>query len=107
MYSPRRATGFGLTDGEVMERLWSYLRGFASITKEMSSSRRIDALTDCLLHYGQQSKSKIGGRLRRRMVRAMELHKTAAETFKEMVDTIQGNISFTLSSNVELFMCRT
>ncbi|XP_028416121.1 uncharacterized protein LOC114539705 [Dendronephthya gigantea] len=88
MYSPRRIAGFGLTDGEVMERLWSYLRGFASITKEMSPSRRIDALTDCLLHYGRQSKSKLGERLRRRMVRAMELQKTATKTFDEMVDTI-------------------
>jgi hypothetical protein len=69
MYSPRRVSGFGLTDGEVMERLWSYLRGFASITKEMSPSRRVDALTDFLLHYGRQSKSKLGERLRRRMVR--------------------------------------
>lgn len=90
MYSPRRVEGCGLTDGEVMEHLWSYLRGFASITKEMSPSRRIDALTDCLLHYGRQSKNKLGERLKRRMVRAMELQKTAIETFNEMVDSIPG-----------------
>ena len=83
--------GFGLTDGEVMERLWSYLRGFASITKEMSPSRRIDALTDCLLHYGQQSKSKLAVRLKRRMLRAKELQKTAAETLNEFVNSIPGN----------------
>ncbi|CAB4002065.1 Hypothetical predicted protein [Paramuricea clavata] len=59
MYSLRQVEGCGLTDGEVIEHLWSYLRGFASITKEMSPSRRIDALTDCLLHYGRQSKSKL------------------------------------------------
>ena len=75
MYSPRRSVGLGLTDGEVMERLWSCLRGFASITKEMSPSRRIDALTDCLLHYGQQIKSKLASRLKRRMLRAKNFKK--------------------------------
>ena len=79
--------GFGLTDGEVMERLWSYLRGFAS----MSPSRRIDALTDCLLHYGQQSKSKLAVRLKRQMLRAKELQITAAETLNEFVNSIPGN----------------
>jgi hypothetical protein len=48
------------------------------------------ALTDCLLHYGRQSKNKLGERLKRRMVRAMELQKTAIETFNEMVDSIPG-----------------
>jgi hypothetical protein len=77
-----------------MEHLWSYLRGFTSITKEMSPSRQVDALTDCLLHYSRQSKSKLGGRLRRRMVRAMELQKTAIEAFNELADTIPGNVLY-------------
>ena len=87
-----RATGFGLTDDEVMERMWSYLRGFASITKEMSPSRRVDALTYCLLHYGRQSKSKLGERLKRKMLRAIELRKSADETLTEMMNSIPGKI---------------
>ena len=90
MYSPRCTTGFGLTDGEVMERMWSYMRAFCSITKEMSPSRRIDALTDCLLHYGRMSKSKLGERLSRRMLQAKELHKTADATFNEMTESVPG-----------------
>ncbi|GAA6111800.1 uncharacterized protein LOC120485855 isoform X2 [Tachysurus ichikawai] len=35
-YSTRRLDGFGLTDGEGMERLWSFLRRFARVTKEMT-----------------------------------------------------------------------
>ncbi|CAO3601287.1 unnamed protein product [Absidia cylindrospora] len=31
-YSPRFISGFGLTDGEWMERLWSYLGGFTKVT---------------------------------------------------------------------------
>ena len=30
--------GIGLSDGEVMERLWSYLRRFGRMTKEMHPS---------------------------------------------------------------------
>ena len=32
-YNPRYISGFALTDGEGMERLWSYLSGFISMTK--------------------------------------------------------------------------
>lgn len=90
LYSPRRLTGFGLTDGEVMERMWSFLRGFGSITKEMTPSRRIDALSDCLLHYARLSRSKIGTRLRKRMVRATELHVTSIAAFEEMSKSVPG-----------------
>ncbi|XP_046843139.1 uncharacterized protein LOC124437176 [Xenia sp. Carnegie-2017] len=53
--SPRRLDGFGLTDGEAIERLWAYLRGFSAITKEMSASRRVDLLTDALLHLSRRN----------------------------------------------------
>lgn len=60
IYSPRRLTGFGTVDGEATERLWSYLRSFAAITKEMTPSHRIDMLSDALLHYGQCKKAALG-----------------------------------------------
>ena len=41
-YSPRRCAGIGLSDGEGMERLWSYLRRFCRMRKEMRPSHRID-----------------------------------------------------------------
>ncbi|XP_028407170.1 uncharacterized protein LOC114529555 [Dendronephthya gigantea] len=47
-YGPQRKDGYGLTDGEAIKRLWSYLRGFSSITKEMTASRRVDLLSDAL-----------------------------------------------------------
>ena len=43
-FSPRNIEGFGLTDGENVERLWSYLGRFSRMTKEMSSGNRIDLL---------------------------------------------------------------
>ena len=59
-YNPRRKDGFGLTDGEMLERLWSYLRPFGKMTKEMRPSHRTDVLTDALLHYGKQTLRKMG-----------------------------------------------
>ena len=57
--SPRYKPGFGCTDGEVLERLWSYLRRFSRMTKEMRPSHRIDVLTDALLYYGRQAASNL------------------------------------------------
>ena len=56
LYSPLRCKGIGLSDGEVMERLWSYLRRFSRMSKEMRPSHRIDILTSALLYYGEQAK---------------------------------------------------
>lgn len=59
-FSPRNIEGFGLTDGENVERLWSYLGRFARMTKEMSSGNRVDLLTDALSHYCEQKRRKLG-----------------------------------------------
>lgn len=56
----RNLYGFGLTDGEVVERLWAYLRRFARMTQEMRPSHRIDVLTDALLHYSRLSVQRLG-----------------------------------------------
>ena len=59
-YSTRWLPGFGLTDGEEMERIWAYLRRFSYITKEMTPSHRIDLLTDGLLHYSRKKTTDLG-----------------------------------------------
>ncbi len=46
-----------------MERLWSNLRRFSHMTKEMRASHRIDVLTSVtsvLLHYGFKTTQKLG-----------------------------------------------
>ena len=59
-FSPRNIAGCGLTDGENVERLWSYLGRFARMTKEMSAGNRVDLLTDALSHYCKRKQSKLG-----------------------------------------------
>ena len=51
--SPRYKEGFALSDGEVCERLWSFMRRFSRMTKELRPSHRIDVLTDALLHFAR------------------------------------------------------
>ena len=55
----RRVPKIGLSDGEQCERLWSYLRCFSAITKEMTKSHRCDVLTSALIHYGKKSSGKL------------------------------------------------
>ena len=43
-----------------MERLWSYLRRFGRMTKEMRPALRIDILSHALAYYGMQTKEKLG-----------------------------------------------
>lgn len=45
-----------MSDGE---RLWSYLRKFGRMTKEMRPSHRIDVLTSALVFYGSETKAKL------------------------------------------------
>ncbi|XP_020609616.1 uncharacterized protein LOC110048175 [Orbicella faveolata] len=59
LYSTRRLEGWGLVDGEMLERLWSYLGLFRKMTKEMSSSHREDVLSDALFYLAKKLKSRI------------------------------------------------
>ena len=43
-----------------MERLWSYLRRFGRMTKEMRPSHRIDVLSSALIYYGINTKERLG-----------------------------------------------
>ena len=63
LYSPQQCEGFGLSDGEVMERLWSYLRRFNRMTKEMRPAHRLDILSHALLYYGLKRKQSLGVRI--------------------------------------------
>ncbi len=45
MYSPLYCIGIGLSDGEVMERMWSYLRCYTRMTKEIRQAHRVDVLS--------------------------------------------------------------
>ena len=60
LFGPLRCDGVGLSDGETMERMWSYLRRFGKMTKEMRPAHRRDILTHALVNYGMKAKEKLG-----------------------------------------------
>ncbi|XP_049331675.1 uncharacterized protein LOC111195712 isoform X3 [Astyanax mexicanus] len=85
MYSTRRLDGFGLTDGEGMERLWSFLRRFARITKEMTPSHRMDLLTDALLHYGWRKATDLDMQLLLRVEKAEKMTVVAKDEISMII----------------------
>ena len=108
-YNPRNILGFGLSDGEVVERVWSYLRRFAAMTKEMHPSHRIDVLSDGLSYYCQKSARnlgrflikhthhhviliKLGKLLPKRLLNAQKVGQESTSQLQELMDSSPGII---------------
>ncbi|XP_035699509.1 uncharacterized protein LOC118432096 isoform X2 [Branchiostoma floridae] len=89
LYSPRRLEGFGLTDGECVERLWSFLRRFSSITKEMTPSHRTDLLTDALLHYARRKVSDMPMSIMQSFDKAVATHNMAENEIATLLNQSQ------------------
>ncbi len=111
LYGPLRCDGFGLSDGEVMERLWSYLRRFTRMTKEMCPSHCTDVLAHALLYYGYMTKKKLGvlvlydvihyyqvpyiciaSLLLQRWNKANEMKCVAIQQFTSLIAHVQGDL---------------
>lgn len=80
-FGQRFVEGTGLNDGEGVERLWSYLRKFSSITKEMTVSNRHHLLVDALEHYSNRIKEKLGERLKAMLEKAKKLQEETRDVF--------------------------
>ncbi|XP_072022354.1 uncharacterized protein [Amphiura filiformis] len=92
-YSTRWLPGFGLTDGEEMERMWAFMRRFSFTTKEMTPSHRIDLLTDGLLHYRRRKVSDIDLTLARNFEKARSI----SESTKVDLEAAQRILHVTVS----------
>lgn len=91
-YSPRRLPGFALTDGEVLERLWSFLRRFGKMTKEMRPNHRVDVLTDALLFYAKKRSASLGRLLYDRMKKANTAIKNSEVELATLLDTLEVSV---------------
>ena len=56
----RHIQGLGLTDGEGVERMWSFLRPLSTVTKEMTPTHRTELLEDALQHYSRRKVAGLG-----------------------------------------------
>ncbi|KAJ8332550.1 hypothetical protein SKAU_G00423390 [Synaphobranchus kaupii] len=86
----RYREGTGLADGEQSERLWSYLRKFGKITKEMTPSHRSDLLTDALLHYSKKVERKQITLLPQRWAKATKVKEEARAEFTALLQSVPG-----------------
>ncbi|XP_065906279.1 uncharacterized protein [Dysidea avara] len=84
-FSPRIIEGFGLSDGEGMERMWSFLRPFSRMTKEMGPSHRIDVLSDAILYYGQKGIDNIGKLICKKFHRAQSLKEESNKDLNDLM----------------------
>eukprot|EP00794_Sanderia_malayensis_P001882 gene1882-2128_t len=87
----RHVPKIGLSDGEQCERLWSYLRCFSSITKEMTVCHRRDALTTALLHYGKKAVRKLCSVLPKRMEKAISVAQTCRSKLNKLLLNVGVN----------------
>ncbi|XP_019857881.1 PREDICTED: uncharacterized protein LOC109586148 [Amphimedon queenslandica] len=71
-FAPIRTNNIGLSDGEVMERLWSFLRRFSRITKEMKPFHRIDVLSSALSYYSYKKRANLYINTMKRLKRAID-----------------------------------
>ncbi|KAK3699988.1 hypothetical protein QZH41_011455, partial [Actinostola sp. cb2023] len=98
-YSPRRLPGWGLCDGEVMERLWSYLGKFKKMTKEMSSSHRQDILTDALHFYAVHQKNMLVTSIVSRHKHTLKVQEETMETIQDIQDKFSNIMSSEMIQN--------
>ena len=124
MYGPTHCEGIGMSDGEVMERLWSYLRRFSRMTKEMWPAHRVDILSHALLYYGSRnyvsgshedellnvcSTQHIATLLVSRWKKATEMNSISKQTLQYLCESLSGILCDPCSGGVfsRMVVCST
>ncbi|PLW13133.1 hypothetical protein PCASD_18237 [Puccinia coronata f. sp. avenae] len=54
-YNPRLNTGWGLSDGEGLERMWSYLSSLVSPLRYATRNHRLESIAHCLKYHNKRS----------------------------------------------------
>ncbi|KAL9938622.1 hypothetical protein V8E36_002341, partial [Tilletia maclaganii] len=82
-YSPRRCPGFGWTDGESLERLWSNLRDLVSLTHPMSQVNRRQTLSVRLEKIARENRENLMATLRKRLSTTLGLLDTETKALED------------------------
>ncbi|CAB5396216.1 unnamed protein product [Rhizophagus irregularis] len=83
-YHPRACNSIGLTDGESLERLWSYLGRFSSTTRYMRPHHRLDILEKGIQHISRKMISNLACNLVKRFKNAYKIMNVSVKILKEM-----------------------
>ncbi|KAK0552574.1 hypothetical protein OC844_006413 [Tilletia horrida] len=87
-YSPRRTPGFGLTDGEALERLWSSLADLVPLTRKMSEADRNSTLTSRLESLARDHSRGLMDWISKRIVKIVNTRKQSTQDFLDRLQHI-------------------
>ena len=84
-YNSISTPGFGLTVGEELEQLWSYIQHLIRSGRVSSSPRKRQKLDSCLLYLAQLGREMMGLNLERRWKRMNEIRSDASRELETIV----------------------
>ncbi|KAA1093956.1 hypothetical protein PGT21_004350 [Puccinia graminis f. sp. tritici] len=84
-FNPRYNVGWGLTDGEGLERLWSYLSPLVSPLRYATRNHRISAINHRSLFHNMLSRENIVLTLKRKFIHAVTTKKESEAILHKML----------------------
>ncbi|KAH9446820.1 hypothetical protein Pst134EA_028809 [Puccinia striiformis f. sp. tritici] len=90
-YNPRYQQGWGLSDGESLERLWSSLAPLVSPLRYATRNNRLGALSHRCKYRNQQSTLKLAAWLRKKFEQALLRRDLEKAVISELVQTHNPN----------------
>ncbi|KAE8224296.1 hypothetical protein CF319_g2801 [Tilletia indica] len=84
-FSPRRTPGFGLTDGEALERLWSSLSDLVSLTRHMTQADRLSTLTSRLEYLARKHRQDLFSTIQRHLVNISKEQQQQTQEFLKLL----------------------
>ncbi|XP_072023368.1 uncharacterized protein [Amphiura filiformis] len=76
-----------------MERLWSFLRRFSYVTKEMTPAHRVDLLTEALLHFSCKKNQDMDTALRNSIEKATNLAAATKDELSIYIDSLSLSLA--------------
>ncbi|KAH9820110.1 hypothetical protein DFH28DRAFT_1121919 [Melampsora americana] len=89
-YNPRLNKGWGLSDGEGLERDWSFLDALVALLRYVTKQHRLDALHFCALHQIWLGQTNIGRSLQIHVKRGVSTMEAAVAVLAEL-ETSSGH----------------
>ncbi|POV98420.1 hypothetical protein PSTT_14428 [Puccinia striiformis] len=84
-FHPRFNKGWGLSDGEGLERMWSYLSPLVSPLRYATRNHRLEAISHRLKHHNKKSVAQLSLWLRRKFNQAVKRHQETSLLLSELL----------------------
>ncbi|POV94785.1 hypothetical protein PSHT_16016 [Puccinia striiformis] len=84
-FHPRFNKGWGLSDGEGLERMWLYLSPLVSPLRYATRNHRLEAISHRLKHHNKRSVAQLSLWLRRKFNQAVKRHQETSLLLSELL----------------------